>query len=206
MQAASSILTWHHSLLSHGILEILHSHREAQASSNILYIVDIILVHWFVLFYFNTKLIPFLVSVWSRLLKSTKIFYILQYSGEPFRSAKPCLGYRPDHSLLPATHSQNFLCFYDQSLNSKSNLIPIGPNLIAMNLSRELMKTADQVPAISCPQMKQSKCLTANNNISSLRRNAMSGCGWNIMDIYHLYHHHNEEEIYTALLWMETID
>ena len=35
--------------------------------------------------------------MWSRLLKSTKIFYILQYSGEPFRSAKPCLGYRPDH-------------------------------------------------------------------------------------------------------------
>ena len=34
----------------------------------------------------------------------------------------------------------------------------------------------------------------------------MSGCGWNIMDIYHLYHHHNEEETYTALLWMETID
>ena len=35
--------------------------------------------------------------MWCRLLKSTKIFYILQYSGEPFRSAKPCLGYRPDH-------------------------------------------------------------------------------------------------------------
>ena len=93
MQAASSILTWHHSLLSHGILEILHSHREAQASSNIL----CSLVHWSVLFSCNTKLIPFLVSVWSRLLKSTKIFYILQYTREPFRSAKPCLGYRPDH-------------------------------------------------------------------------------------------------------------
>ena len=99
MQAASSILTWHHSLLSHGILEILHSHWEAQASSNILYIVDIIYISSLVCFIFISiqNWYLFLVSVWCRLLKSTKIFYILQYSGEPFRSAKPCLGYRPDH-------------------------------------------------------------------------------------------------------------